>query len=165
MLYIFVKSKNIYFWTFIRRTFWTFLKSSLANWTLISKESDYFFLMNRPWKFGLGTCFSLPYLTSKGKIIEAPPPSILDKNIGIGLRKNRAPDNSFSLRFIVKHTKFTETEVLEWWDGFLYDCPRLKMLLQNSFLRKWLFRYLSKTKFKTIKKRQNILSELKRLQL
>ena len=41
-------------------------------------------------KVGQGTCITLPYLNSKGKIIgggEPPPPSILDKNspIGIGL--------------------------------------------------------------------------------
>ncbi|XP_023336451.1 neuronal calcium sensor 2 isoform X2 [Eurytemora carolleeae] len=36
-------------------------------------------------------------------------------------------------QFIVKHTKFTETEVLEWWDGFLYDCPSGK-LKPNLFI-------------------------------
>jgi hypothetical protein len=28
------------------------------------------------------------------------------------------------LRFIAKHTKFNRKEIEDWWDGFVYDCPR-----------------------------------------
>ena len=47
--------------------------------------------MSRPWKVGLGTYITLPYLNSQGKNMGGgveTPPSILDKNspIGTGLR-------------------------------------------------------------------------------
>ena len=68
---IFVKSKNNYFWKKCSTYFLNFLK--ILPYTLTIKI--------RPWNVGQGTCITLPYLNSKGKIIEKgveniPPPAI-----------------------------------------------------------------------------------------
>ena len=74
---IFVISINNYFWTFVLHNFWNFFLILPCTLTI---KVRVFFLMCSPWKVGLGTWITLPYLNSKCKIKGlGPPPSILEK--------------------------------------------------------------------------------------
>ena len=108
--------KKLFFKIF-RLTFWTFKKSSLTQQTI--KFRCQILLLSRPWKFGLETCITLPYLNSNGKImggLENTPPLtkyILDKYSPIGIGSKCTAGIDIMLTKKLKKISYHELKKLE----------------------------------------------------